>query len=160
MKKDPGLYTQPRLFFPVRVDNCEWPYLQTSMPIYGDDTIDAVLIKFCSLASSGCHMLVNAAKKKCSLLPPTHVNKGKKLLVEFLTWHREKWRMPLFWLWGEVVLLLLLAHNTTYQNKQDTHWKLITQSRAECSLKRLLHNRVCNRSHVGASWTGRTLGKG
>lgn len=54
------------------------------MLIYGDDIIDVVFIKFCSFVSSGCYMLVNVVKKKCFLLLLIYVNKGKKLLVEFL----------------------------------------------------------------------------
>lgn len=60
-----------------------------------------------------------------------------------------------FWL-RRAAVLLLLAHTTARQNQQDTRRKPITQNRAECSCKGLLHNGVRNRSHVGANWTGRT----
>lgn len=72
---------------------------------------------------------------------------------------QERLLVALFWL-RRAAVLLLLAHTTARQNQQDTRRKPITQNRAECSCKGLLHNRVRNRSHVGAIWTGRTPERG
>lgn len=72
---------------------------------------------------------------------------------------QERLLVALFWL-RRAAVLLLLAHTTARQNQQDTRRKPITQNRAECSCKGLLHNRVRNRSHVGANWTGRTPERG
>lgn len=139
-----------------KIDRCKWPWLQTSMPVYRADKIN-VFLKL-----NSCQQWLPCTSKcsQAKVLPATtNTGQQRQVAVEFLTCYMQEGRMPLFWLWREAVLLLLLAHNTTYQNTLDTDWKPVIQNRAECSFKWLLHNRVCNRSHVGANWTARTLGK-